>query len=266
MNARRRLSVTVSLLVSLGVAGCTSQTTDNFENPPPGPPAACTANPAVAGCTGGSLGYTCANDRPDHGDTNLVCSDGTPGAAGMTLFCCAPYGQAWSDCTVDTSIVGCDAESFGFTCSGPEAPYEADASLACSEGTPSGGDTLYCCNSAVVPPACVACQADGAGCSGASDCCSGRCGGQDASTCAPPTCGTNAPDEPCACLADDQACSAGVECCSQICLNHACLSVGCPGPTIGYSCAGGATPEELDPALVCGAGTSGRFCCAVGAQ
>ena len=75
----RPLSVAVALLLALGLAACTSQTDDNFENPPPGPPASCTVDPAVAGCSGGSVGYVCAGDRPDDGDTNLVCSDGTPG-------------------------------------------------------------------------------------------------------------------------------------------------------------------------------------------
>jgi hypothetical protein len=166
MNPRLPLQLTVSLLLSCGLA-CTSTTVDNFENPPPGPPATCTENPAVVGCEGGSLGYTCAGNRPDDGDTNLVCSDGTPGAAGMMIYCCAPYGQYWSDCTVDTSIAGCVGDSFGFKCSGPESPDEADASLACSEGTASGSDTLYCCNSAVLPPACAA-DPTVQGCKGAS--------------------------------------------------------------------------------------------------
>jgi hypothetical protein len=143
------------------------------------------------------MGYTCTRDRPDDGDTNLVCSDGTPGAAGVTIYCCAPYGQYWSECTVDTRIAGCGGDAFGFRCAGPESPGEADASLACSAGTKSGGDTLYCCTSAVLSPACAA--------------------------------------------------DPGVE--------------GCAGAAIGYSCAGGATPEQLDPALACVAGKAGGFCC-----
>ncbi len=138
MNLPRPLPLTLRFLLSLGLAACTAETNDNFTNPPPGPPATCTANPAVVGCTGGSVGYACAGDRPDDGDTSLVCSDGTPGAAGMTIYCCAPYGQYWSDCTVDTSIAGCVGDSFGFRCSGPESPDEADAALACSAGAASG--------------------------------------------------------------------------------------------------------------------------------
>jgi hypothetical protein len=202
MKSRYSLQVTASLLLTFGVSACTSSTPDNFQNPPAGPPMSCTTNPAVVGCTGGSVGYTCAGDRPDDGDTNLVCNDGTPGAAGMTIYCCAPYGQYWSDCTVDTSIAGCVGDSFGFKCSGPESPAEADTTLACSAGTASGKGTLYCCNSAVLPPTCAA----------------------------------------------DPAVT------------------GCEGATIGYSCAGAATPSLLDPALACSASASGGFCCALTPQ
>ena len=203
MNARRPL-LTASVLLSLGLADCTSTTTDNFQNPPAGPPATCTVNTAVVGCTGGSVGYTCAGDRPDDGDNNLVCDDGTPGAVGMTIYCCAPFGQYWNDCTLFTSVPGCVGESFGFSCAGPESPADADSSLACSAGTMSDeGATLYCCNSVVLPPACAA----------------------------------------------DRTVQ------------------GCEGSTIGYSCAGGATPTQLDPSLACTPGDGGGgFCCALSAQ
>jgi hypothetical protein len=167
MILRRPILVTAPLLLAAAPWACTAQTSDDFENPPPGPPASCAAAPSVTGCEGGSVGYTCAGDRPDHGDTNLVCDDGAPGAAGATIYCCAPYGQYWSDCTVDTAVEGCVGESFGFRCSGPESPGEADATLACSAGTKSGGDTLYCCNSLTLPPTCTACvNDDGSACAG----------------------------------------------------------------------------------------------------
>jgi hypothetical protein len=252
MRPWRPLHLALLLLLSSGA--CTSQTTDNFENPPPGPPASCTANAAVTGCAGGSVGYTCTSARPDDGDTNLVCDDGTPGAEGATIYCCAPYGQSWSDCTVDTGIAGCEGASFGFRCSGPETPSEADASLACSAGTPSGGDTLYCCNSEVLPPACVTCQADGAGCDAPTDCCSKQCNAGN-------TCGAND-----TCAANDQPCPhGGGDCCSGLCVSGRCASVGCAGAAIEYACTVGATPEELDPSLVCGAGPSAlTFCCDLG--
>jgi hypothetical protein len=160
MKPRRNpLVAVVALLVPALASACQSNTNDNFENPPPPPPSTCAVDAAVADCAGGSVGYVCTSDRPDHGDTNLVCSDGIPGAPGTpptTLYCCAPYGQYWSDCTVDTTIAGCVGTSFGFRCSGPESPSDADGALACDTGTASGGDTLYCCNSAVLPPTCAA--------------------------------------------------------------------------------------------------------------
>jgi hypothetical protein len=262
MNPLRPLLVASPLLFALAVTGCTSQTNDNFENPPPGPPASCTMSAAVTGCAGGSVGFVCAGDRPDDGDTNLVCDDGVPGAGGTTVYCCAPFGQYWNECTVDTHVPGCADDAFGFRCSGPESPDEADSSLACSAGTPSGGDTIYCCNSLVLPPACVACQADGAGCSAASGCCSGVCGGEDQATCAPPSCGSGG--EVCSCRANGQACSAAGDCCSQVCAQGTCAPVGCGGPAaIQYTCAASTTPDQLDASLVCGPGPPGSFCCTV---
>ena len=121
---------------------CTTYTTDNFENPPPPPPATCVIDNAVAGCTAGSVGYTCTSDRPDDGDTNLVCSAGARGAD-TTAFCCLPYAQYFTECTTDTSIVGCADPAFGFSCAGQTTPAEADANLACSVGMTSDGAMAY---------------------------------------------------------------------------------------------------------------------------
>jgi hypothetical protein len=254
MNPLRPLPVAVALLLSFGPLACTSQTNDNFDNPPPGPPSTCATDPAVTACSGGSVAYACSSDRPDHGDTNLVCDDGSPAAAGMTTYCCAPYGQYWSDCTVDTTVAGCTPASFGFRCSGPESPNEADASLACSAGTPSGSDTLYCCNSEVLsPPLCAACAADGAGCGAPSDCCSAQCNADGA--CGPPSCGANG-----------QKCSTDAACCSGSCLDETCAAAGCEGDTIRYACVASATPADLDPALACGPGAGGIFCCEIAAE
>jgi hypothetical protein len=162
----RHTFLPATTLLLCGLSACTATTADNFQNPPEGPPATCSANAAVAGCTGGSVGYACTSDRPDDGDENLVCSDGTPGAAGLTLYCCSPFGQYWSDCALDSSIAGCVGTWFGFSCSGPTSPDEADASLTCSAGIPSGADTLYCCNSEVLPPTCAG-DTTVTGCAGA---------------------------------------------------------------------------------------------------
>ncbi len=146
----------VALLACAGacalVQACTVHTEDDFTNPPPGPPSTCTAVAALDGCSGGSVSYACTADRPDHGDTSLVCSKGTPGASGSTLYCCAPYGQAYSECTVTTTLPGCDGYSFGFACSGEVTPAEADTALTCGPGMPSGAQTTYCCTSATVVP------------------------------------------------------------------------------------------------------------------
>ena len=181
----------------------------------------------------------------------------------MTAYCCAPYGQYWSDCTVDTSVPGCVGDAFGFRCSGPESPAAADASLACSAGAASGdGDTLYCCDSVVLPPACVACRADGAGCGPGAPCCSGQCGGGDGATCAPASCGADGAT--CACAANGSLCSTAGDCCSGLCVDQVCAApaAGCADvAAVEYTCTSGATPDALDSALVCGPGPSGDFCC-----
>jgi hypothetical protein len=141
--------------VVFAVSACTVHTEDNFTNPPPGPPASCTTVAALDGCSGGSVSYTCTGDRPDDGDTSLVCSKGTPGASGTTLYCCAPYGQPYSECTVNTTIAGCNGYSIGFACSGETAPDQADSALTCSPGEASGAEKTYCCTSTPVAPTCA---------------------------------------------------------------------------------------------------------------
>ncbi len=142
-------------VLAIGLSACTVSTEDNFPNPPPGPPASCTTIAAIDGCSGGSISYSCTGDRPDDGDANLVCSAGTPAAAGATLYCCAPYGQFYSECTVSTSVPGCVGSSLGFACSGETAPDEADPSLTCGKGAASDGKKTYCCTSAAIPPTCA---------------------------------------------------------------------------------------------------------------
>jgi hypothetical protein len=142
-----RIASPFALLFAL--AGCTTSTQDNFTNPPPGPPSTCAQVTALPGCTAGSLSYSCTRDRPDDGDTNLVCDDGAPGpgedSGAATLFCCAPYGQWATECTPAT-VDGCGAESFGFACTGGTSPDRADTSLICSGALAGdGGASDYCC-------------------------------------------------------------------------------------------------------------------------
>jgi|HubBroStandDraft_6_1064221.scaffolds.fasta_scaffold12275_3 hypothetical protein len=128
------------------VASCQVTTTDNFVNPPPGPPATCATVAAMPGCDQGSVAYSCAGDRPDDGDADLVCSNGTPGALGATLYCCAPISQYYTQCIPDTTITNCSGVAIGFACSGGVTPSDADPTIACSAEL--GGDGEYCCNTA----------------------------------------------------------------------------------------------------------------------
>jgi len=192
---------------------CTTETQDNFTNPPPGPPATCAQVSALDGCTAGSVSYACTSDRPDDGDTNLLCDDGTPGvgadAGGATLYCCAPYGQWASECTPSAHVAGCGAESFGFSCAGATSPDQADTSLVCSQAIAgSGGATDYCCVS--FDPSSGVCR-----CSSFSD---------DAGAC-------------------------GV------------APTGCSGASIGFACAAGHTPTDVNPLLTCTVPDGGSSAC-----
>ena len=148
------------------VGACSVSTQDNFENPPPGPPATCTPTAQLPGCDGGSKSYACTAGRPDdcpgcgtgsaaHQGANLVCDVGTPGV-GATLYCCAPYATYYSECAPDPTIAGCGPSAFGFACTGGTSPSEADPELACSAPIAGPDATRYCCNSVAIPPTCAA--------------------------------------------------------------------------------------------------------------
>lgn len=140
------------ILLVLFIAACQVATTDNFENPPPGPPESCTPIAAMPGCDQGSVAYSCAGDRPDDGDSNLVCSRGTPGALGATLYCCAPISQYTTQCAPDPTIAGCGGVALGFQCTGGVTPSDADPTIACSADL---GGSAYCCNTAQPIPTCA---------------------------------------------------------------------------------------------------------------
>jgi hypothetical protein len=156
----------ISILALVAFAGCLESTTDNFDNPPPGPPSTCTQTAQLPGCDNGSLSYACTTGRPDdcpecgegsaaHQGPNLVCDVGTAGV-GTTLYCCAPYATYYSECAPDPAIPGCGASAFGFACTGDTSPSEADAELACSAPIAGSDATRYCCNSVAIPPTCAA--------------------------------------------------------------------------------------------------------------
>lgn len=151
---------------ALALAACQAVTTDNFQNPPPGPPAACAQIAAPPGCDDGSLGYTCGSGaRPDDGDASIVCSSGVPGALGAVLFCCAPFSQTSTECVPAPALAGCGGWAIGFSCTGGVTPSDADPAIACSADLGSGA---FCCNTARPIATCaidpsVACAGVGAG-------------------------------------------------------------------------------------------------------
>ena len=130
-----------SIICSDGVAGtgdtlycCATATT----------PATCMADETVTGCTGQSYGFSCTgSDPPDASDPTLICSD--PVTSGSdSLYCCATDTVS-STCMADDTVTGCTGNSYGFSCTGSDAPDASDTSLVCSEGVMTGSDTIYCC-------------------------------------------------------------------------------------------------------------------------
>ena len=243
-------------LTVLSLAACTNQ--DNFPSPPAGPPASCSATTAILGCEGGSQGYACTSDRPDHGDVSLVCSDGTPGGGGTMLYCCVPYGTYYSECYVDTAVAGCVNDSFGFRCKGETVPSDADASLACSTPVTDGADKTYCCSSAVPAPTCAA-DVTVTGCRGTEI--SYSCVGSDA---------PNQNDSSIACARLDNASGGSITafCCLPFQQSmSACVESNAPSCASGeyaFSCIGPSTPDQTNAALTCKGAGAQRFCCQFG--
>jgi hypothetical protein len=155
-----------AIFISILLASCQVTTTDNFQNPPPGPPDTCTAAASsMPGCDQGSITYSCSTDRPDDGDIDLVCSGGTPGALGSMLYCCVPISQYNTECVPDPTIAGCGGVAAGFDCTGGVTPSDADPTIACSGRI---GTDSYCCNTEQPIETCavdptVACSGVGVG-------------------------------------------------------------------------------------------------------
>ncbi len=243
-------------VVFILLAACSTSTTDNFQNPPPGPPDTCAAIASLPGCDHGSLSFACTAGRPDDGDTNLVCSDGAPGGDSSALYCCAPYAQQASECVPDTTLPGCTGAAMGFACSGPTAPSDADPTIACSAPIAgSDGEQRYCCNTAAIPATCavdasVACGgiAIGYACAGAD----APSAGDAALACAPGSAGGSGATEYC-CIpfaSDASTCSEARD-------------VGCASGDYSFACAEGVTPAQVANDLTCAphGGTSPGYCC-----
>jgi len=110
-----------------------------------GTPGTCMADATVAGCAASSTGYSCTGtDSPVVGTPALECSVGTPGTNGVTDYCC--FTNASTTCMQDSTVTGCAASSYGFSCTGTDSPAMANPTLTCSDGTAGNdGATLYCC-------------------------------------------------------------------------------------------------------------------------
>jgi hypothetical protein len=254
------------LLILLAVTACQEVTTDNFINPLPGVPATCSQISDLTGCDQGSLSYACTSSRPDDvgsdagkGDTaQLVCSDGSLGPDGTSLYCCIPFSQYYADCA-PMAIPGCGATAVGFACTNdgtaggpPTTPSDADPTIACSAAiTGAGSAARYCCNTAEIPPQCAA---------DATVTCGGVAVGYSCTQDATP-----ADDDPNLACAAGSAGSNGLGyCCvpfaqtADTCVVNDAL--GCATGQLAFTCEGGNTPDGLDPALSCTAVAQG-YCC-----
>ena len=126
------------MALALAFTGCTVTTTNDQ----------CSADSTVL-CSQGS-GYSCAGQQtPAQTDSTLVCSTGTAGNAGSTLYCCATGGTVSGTCAPDPTVANCAAGSAGYSCTGSDTPPQADTALSCGSGIPgNAGSTLYCCTTA----------------------------------------------------------------------------------------------------------------------
>ncbi len=87
---------------ALGSTGC-SVTPDA-----PGP--TCATDDTVA-CNDGT-GYSCTgSDEPEDSNSSLICSSGTDGNAGSTLYCCL-HAVSGTTCGPDSTVAGCAPGSF----------------------------------------------------------------------------------------------------------------------------------------------------------
>ena len=107
----------------------------------------CNPDSTIAGCVAGSYGYSCSSGQPapDAADSSLICSIPTR-VTGLDEYCCAtstPVSNA--TCSLDQSVQGCPAGSYGFSCTGTDRPDTDYSGITCSAPTASAAATLYCC-------------------------------------------------------------------------------------------------------------------------
>jgi hypothetical protein len=220
----------------------------------------CTIDSSIVGCVNGSFGFSCTTgDRPETGDSSLVCSSGTATASG-TDYCCVTGVVPSTGCSEDTTV-SCGT-AIGFSCTGTTGPDASDSALSCGAGVPgsASGTTAYCCSTtSTMAGSCVA-------------------GAEVA--CAAPTIGYSCAGGLTPTAADGTAlsCGAGVDdgngslgyCCNppgstttDTCAPDSTVT-GCGTGGSGYSCTGAATPGSV-AAVLCEPPTAGAtaadYCC-----
>jgi hypothetical protein len=115
----------------------------------------CSYDPSITTCVTGAVGYSCATgaNPPDAADPSLVCS--VPVNHGADLYCCYTSTIVYpsgATCKQDPTIGGCAPDgagnpSYGFSCSGSDAPTDDYSGLNCSAPTQDpAGNNLYCCS------------------------------------------------------------------------------------------------------------------------
>ena len=224
----------------------------------------CTSDSSITSCAGSALGFSCTGSgRPERADSSLVCSQGTAGKGGATLYCCASYVASSGSCTQDTAIQGCGGSGIGFSCSGRDRPDQINQSLTCGQGTASGSATLYCCGSGGLPPVTTTprCAADGA-----VPCASPAAGYTCTGGATPPqsdatlTCGQGAA----APNAATSYCCNSTPVVTSTCAPNGAVT-GCQGSSAGYSCTGTAAPAQSNSSLLCtqpkAANGATDYCC-----
>jgi hypothetical protein len=130
----------MATLLGIGaiVVGCTVNSTTNNGGD------SCSTSSSVT-CEGAATGYSCTGTSvPSDSDATLDCSYGTADN-GNTDYCCISLSSSVT-CSQDTTVTGCQGDSYGFSCTGSDTPDQDQSGLNCSTGTAgNSGETLYCC-------------------------------------------------------------------------------------------------------------------------
>ncbi len=87
------------------------------------------------------LGHSNCLRCPFVNKTTIACVLGFLGLVGCSTTVNAPPAAG---CGMDSSVSGCGS-AVGYSCANGDSPEQSDSSLFCSDGTPDGDSTLYCC-------------------------------------------------------------------------------------------------------------------------